>query len=94
MKSLYWKRVMEAAGVCALCALLAAAGTHTRNIRQTKNETAHENQTTWEQAENTPFGKYPKLLTYTLGKVTAEDNANMPKGDTYEDNKRVIFAVC
>ena len=86
MKSLYWKRVMEAAGVCALCALLAAAGTHTRNIRQTKNETADENQTTWEQAENTPFGKYPKLLTYTLGKVTAEDNANMPKGDTYEDN--------
>lgn len=40
----------------------------------------------WKYAETTPLGKYPELVTYTLGKVTAENNGNMPKGDTYEDN--------
>lgn len=40
----------------------------------------------WEEAENTPLGKYPELVTYTLGKVTADNNSNMPEGDTYEDN--------
>lgn len=42
--------------------------------------------TTWEEAKSTPFGKYPELVTYTLGKITAENNSNMPEGDTYEDN--------
>lgn len=42
--------------------------------------------TTWEEAETTPLGKYPELITYTLGKITADNNSNMPEGDTYEDN--------
>ena len=40
----------------------------------------------WEEAISTPFGKYPELITYTLGKITADNNSNMPEGDTYEDN--------
>lgn len=40
----------------------------------------------WAYAETTPLGKYPELVTYTLGKVTAENNGNMPQGDTYENN--------
>lgn len=40
----------------------------------------------WTEAKTTPLGKYPELVTYTLGKVTAENNSNMPDGDTYENN--------
>lgn len=40
----------------------------------------------WENASITPYGKYPELITYTLGKQTGIDNSNMPEGDTYEDN--------
>lgn len=40
----------------------------------------------YEEACNTPFGKYPETITYTLGKMTGENNSNMPENDTYEDN--------
>ncbi|HIY60066.1 MAG TPA: extracellular solute-binding protein [Candidatus Eisenbergiella pullistercoris] len=40
----------------------------------------------WEEAASTPYGKYPSLVTYTLGKMTGENNSNMPEGDTYENN--------
>jgi len=39
-----------------------------------------------ECAMTTPYGKYPELITYTLGKMTSSNNSNMPEGDTYEDN--------
>ncbi len=39
-----------------------------------------------EQARTTPDGKYPELITYTLGKMTGANNSNLPKGETYEDN--------
>lgn len=38
------------------------------------------------EAETTPFGKYPELITYKLGKMTGSNNSNMPENDTYEDN--------
>lgn len=39
-----------------------------------------------ETASTTPYGKYPELVTYTLGKMTGNNNSNMPAGDDYEDN--------
>ncbi|MCI5517963.1 MAG: sugar ABC transporter substrate-binding protein [Roseburia sp.] len=45
-----------------------------------------EMEAAWEASENTALGKYPELVTYTLGKVTGDNNSNMPEGDTYEDN--------
>lgn len=42
--------------------------------------------TGWEEAAFTPYGKYPELITYTLGKMIGDNNSNMPEGDTYEDN--------
>lgn len=41
---------------------------------------------TFEEAAATPYGRYPELVTYTLGKMSADHNSNMPQGDTYEDN--------
>lgn len=40
----------------------------------------------WENAEKTPYGKYPELITYTLGQMSGANNSNLPEGDTYEDN--------
>ena len=40
----------------------------------------------WETAMSTPLGRYPELVTYTLGKMTWENNSNMPSADTYENN--------
>lgn len=40
----------------------------------------------WEKAENTPYGKYPELVTYTLGQMSGANNSNLPEGNTYEDN--------
>ncbi|HCW54328.1 MAG TPA: peripheral protein, partial [Clostridium sp.] len=40
----------------------------------------------YEEASNTPFGIHPETMTYTLGKMTGENNSNMPDGDTYENN--------
>lgn len=40
----------------------------------------------WEHAKHTPYGKYPELVTYTLGKITGSNNANLPIKATYENN--------
>ena len=50
----------------------------------------------YEVASTTPFGKYPKEVTYTLGKMTSTNNSNLPEGDTYEnfENKyRPLYEV-
>ena len=48
--------------------------------------TDKEYQEIMEEAKTTPYGRYPELIEYTLGKLTGTDNSNMPDGDTYEDN--------
>ena len=40
----------------------------------------------WQTAMTTPLGRYPELVTYTLGKMTSDNNSNMPLADTYENN--------
>lgn len=37
-------------------------------------------------ASATPYGKYEKTITYTLGNLTGDKNSNMPSGDSYENN--------
>ena len=40
----------------------------------------------WKKASTTPYGKYPELVTYTLGQLNGANNSNLPEGNTYEDN--------
>lgn len=56
-----------------------------------KKETSSEtqdgiNNREWAEAEETPYGKYPELVSYTLGQMSGANNSNLPEGDTYEDN--------
>lgn len=43
-------------------------------------------QDTDEDASSTPYGRYTDTVTYTLGKISGANNANLPVGATYEDN--------
>lgn len=40
----------------------------------------------WKKASSTPYGKYPELVTYTLGQPSGANNSNLPAGNTYEDS--------
>lgn len=46
----------------------------------------HQSVTRNQDAALTPFGRYSKTVTYSLGKMTELNNSNMPDGDTYENN--------
>lgn len=71
---------------CLLVAGMALTGCKQVNTKQNTKETTQEDSTAMQEAETTPYGKYPELVTYTLGKMSGENNSNMPDGDTYEDN--------
>ncbi len=45
------------------------------------------------EAETTPYGKYPETIYYSLGKVTGDNNSNMPAGDTYENNEYTRYLL-
>ncbi len=45
-----------------------------------------DNSVEWQEAANTPYGKYPETVLYTLGKISGGNHSNLPEGDTYEDN--------
>ena len=38
------------------------------------------------KSSTTPYGKYPELVTYTLGQMSGANNSNLPAGNTYEDS--------
>lgn len=81
-----WKRVVS---LCLILqCLFVGCTSKTPNIvpiEEPKLE-GEEYDAQMELASTTPFGKYPELITYTLGKMTGANNSNMPAGDTYEDN--------
>lgn len=76
-----------------LAVLVNASGCVWEKERQETEDTqkevslsAQEYEERMKTAETTPFSPYPELITYTLGKMTGENNAGMLEGETYEDN--------
>lgn len=69
----------------AAAALLSFAGCKEPEKQQEEKDVKIQEKE-WEEAENTPYGKYPELVTYTLGQMSGANNSNLPEGDTYEDN--------
>ena len=70
-----------AIAVCILMSGCLQADTESQKEKKQKMYTSD-----MEEASTTPYGKYPELVTYTLGKMTGGNRSNMPSGDTYEDN--------
>ena len=70
-----------------LCGLLVFGGCG--GMGETENQqvlSEAEFEAAVEEAKTTPYGKYPEQVTYTLAKMSAANNSNMPEGDTYENN--------
>ena len=81
------KRENKKIGMAFLAAavLLSFSGCKNQEKPQEEREAKTEDRE-WEKAENTPYGKYPELVTYTLGQMSGANNSNLPEGNTYEDN--------
>lgn len=81
------KRENKKIGMAFLAAavLLSFSGCKNQEKPQEEREAKTEDRE-WEEAENTPYGKYPELVTYTLGQMSGPNNSNLPEGNTYEDN--------
>ncbi len=59
------------------------------SVKETKDQeevSEEEIEAQWEEAEHTPYGKYPEQVTYTLGKIADSNHANLPLNETYENN--------
>lgn len=68
-------------------ALLTGCSLGTAEMEKTDIDVLSEKSSkSWEQAETTPLGKYPELVTYTLGQMKGANNSNLPDGQNYEDN--------
>lgn len=53
---------------------------------EAENLTEEATEKLWQEAQTTPLGKYPELVTYTIGKLGTPNRSGMPEEDTYEDN--------
>lgn len=81
------KRENKKIGMAFLAAAVLLSFSSCKNQEKPQEEReAKTEDREWEKAENTPYGKYPELVTYTLGQMSGPNNSNLPKGNTYEDN--------
>lgn len=81
------KRENKKIGIAFLAAAVLLSFSSCKNQEKPQEEReAKTEDREWEKAENTPYGKYPELVTYTLGQMSGANNSNLPEGNTYEDN--------
>lgn len=81
------KRENKKIGMAFLAAAVLLSFSSCKNQEKPQEEReAKTEDREWEEAENTPYGKYPELVTYTLGQMSGANNSNLPEGNTYEDN--------
>mgnify|MGYP000321926823 FL=1 len=70
-----------------LLTLLAGCSFGTGGTKKTDGDVSSvKDRENWDIAETSPLGKYPELVTYTLGQMKGTNNSNLPEGQTYEDN--------
>lgn len=81
------KRENKKIGMAFLAAAVLLSFSSCKNQEKPQEEReAKTEDREWEKAENTPYGRYPELVTYTLGQMSGANNSNLPEGNTYEDN--------
>ena len=81
-----YKMFFPALAAC-VCLLSGCSGNTEKQIKtQTEAAGYKKDPEQWKNAAETPYGKYPELVTYTLGQMSGANNSNLPEGNTYEDN--------
>lgn len=89
MKRLYKIFAGLCLGMLGLCMVSGCSGKTVPEENKKTEDRSEQKETDgadWKTAEETPYGKYPELVTYTLGQMSGANNSNLPEGDTYEDN--------
>lgn len=67
--------------------LLTGCSFGTEKTKKTDQDVSSaKDRESWDKAETSPLGKYPELVTYTLGQMKGANNSNLPEGQTYEYN--------
>lgn len=79
--------VLLVVGTIVLCVMLVRPMRGRQNGESVSGEMSDvEIELQWEEAATTPLGRYPETVEYTLGKIAGANNANLPVGDTFENN--------
>lgn len=73
--------------------ILSLCGCEKGTTSNSENISTEEYDRMMQDAATTPYGKYPETIYYTLGKVTGENNSNLPSGDTYENNEYTRYLL-
>lgn len=79
--------------ILSVLLLLSLCGCSDGGKKEPEKLSEAEYEQQMQEAETTPYGKYPETIVYTLGKVTGENNSNLPEGDTYEDNEYTRYLL-
>lgn len=65
---------------------LGGCGESGKKAEQNSAKEKEDEAAAWEEASETPLGRYPETVTYTLGQMSGANNSNLPEGDSYNDN--------
>lgn len=87
---IHLKKIL-ALGMAASMLLLGACANNGTNSKNPDDINGKEYEDALHIAQTTPYGRYPELIEYSLGKLTGSSNSNMPQGDTYENNAYTRF---
>lgn len=79
--------------ILVLLLLLLLCGCGNGTTQHADKMSDEEYESLMQEAETTPYGKYPETMYYSLGKVTGDNNSNLPSGDTYEDNEYTRYLL-
>lgn len=65
---------------------LGGCGESGKKAEQNSAKEKEDEAAAWKEASETPLGRYPETVTYTLGQMSGTNNSNLPEGDSYNDN--------
>lgn len=65
---------------------LGGCGESGKKAEQNSAKEKEDEAAAWKEASETPLGRYPETVTYTLGQMSGANNSNLPEGDSYNDN--------
>lgn len=81
------RKILSAGLVFCLVISLLGCGMLSVSEKETDSgQSSEEKNSENEEAEGARYGRYPELVTYTLGQMSGANNSNLPEGNTYEDN--------
>lgn len=80
------KLFLSVVSVVFIFMALGGCGESGKKAEQNSAKEKEDEAAAWKEASETPLGRYPETVTYTLGQMSGANNSNLPEGDSYNDN--------